>query len=56
MLFNLVGKTKQTYVILILIDCVFVTLSFSLWMSKGAHDIFALVVNFKKKIKCQNIL
>jgi hypothetical protein len=27
-------------------QCYFVTTSFDLWMSKGAHDVFALVINF----------
>jgi hypothetical protein len=36
---------KQVYVLPKLGDCIFVT-SFDLWMSKGAHDIFALVINF----------
>jgi hypothetical protein len=40
-----VGKTKQLYVLPILVDCYFVA-SFDLWMSKGAYDIFALVINF----------
>jgi hypothetical protein len=36
---------KQAYVLPKLGDCIFAT-SFDLWMSKGAHDIFALVINF----------
>jgi hypothetical protein len=29
-----------------LIDFIYVTISFDLWMSKGAHDIFVLVIHF----------
>ncbi len=29
-----------------LIDFIFVTTSFDLWVSKVAHDIFALIINF----------
>jgi hypothetical protein len=36
---NLVEKMKQVCVLPKLIDCIF-----ALWMSKGAHDIFALVI------------
>ncbi len=42
-------KMKQICVLPKLIDCIFATLSFDLWMSKGAHDIFALVI---KKLGC----
>ncbi len=45
---NLVGKTKQTYVLLLLDECYCVIASFDLWMSKGAHDVFALVIFFLK--------
>jgi hypothetical protein len=49
-LLNLVEKTKQTYVLPILTKCVSTTtLSFDLWMSKGVHDVFALIVNFLEK-------
>jgi len=41
-----VEKTKQLYVLPTLADCYSVTTSFDLWMSKGAYDIFALVINF----------
>jgi hypothetical protein len=37
-LLNLVEKTKQTYVLLIIAKCVFTISSFDLWMSKWAHD------------------
>ncbi len=40
MLPNLVENTKQTYVLLVLVECVYTTTSFDLWMSKGAHDVF----------------
>ncbi len=39
-------KTKQIYVLPKLTYCIYATTSFDLWMSKGAHDIFALVMNF----------
>jgi len=45
-LLNLIEKTKQTFVLLVLLYCVFVITSFNLWMSKGAHEVFALVVKF----------
>ncbi len=48
MLFDLIEKTKQTYILLILTDCVVIT-SFDLWILKGEHDIFALVVNFLRE-------
>jgi hypothetical protein len=41
-----VEKTKELYVFLQLVECLLTTISFDLWMPKGAHDIFALVVNF----------
>jgi hypothetical protein len=37
---------KEVYVLPKLIDCIFALASFDLWMSKGAHDIFILVINF----------
>jgi hypothetical protein len=43
---NLVEKTKQVYVLPKLIDCISTVVSFDLWMSKGAHDIFDFVINF----------
>jgi hypothetical protein len=49
MLLNLIEKTKQTYVLLVLTNCVVVTTSFDLWISKGEHEIFALVVKFLKE-------
>jgi hypothetical protein len=45
-LLDLVKKMKQVYVLPKLTNCLFVTISFDLWMSKGAHYIFALVINF----------
>jgi hypothetical protein len=41
----LVEKTKQLYMLLGLAYCYFVT-SFDLWMSKGAYNFFAFVINF----------
>jgi len=43
---NLVEKIKQIYVLLLLHDCKTTTISSNLWMSKGANDIFALIINF----------
>jgi hypothetical protein len=43
---KLVEKTKETYILPLLNDCSCVTTSFDLWMSKGAHDVFILVINF----------
>ncbi len=43
---TLVEKTKQVYVSQNLTNCIFATTSFDLWMSKGAHDIFALIIIF----------
>jgi hypothetical protein len=46
MLLNLVEKIKQTCMLLVLAYYVFSTISFENWMSKRAHDTFALVVIF----------
>jgi len=40
-----VEKTKQIYVLPKLTYYIYATTSFDLWMSKGAHDIFVLVMN-----------
>jgi hypothetical protein len=32
-----------------LVDCLLTTYTFDLWMSKGAWDVFAIVVNFNSK-------
>jgi hypothetical protein len=40
-----VEKTKQLYILQCLTKCFYATTSFDLWMSKGAYDIFALVIN-----------
>ncbi len=45
-LVNLVEKTKQKYVLPKLKQCYYATFSFDLWMSKGAHDVFPLVISF----------
>jgi hypothetical protein len=42
----LMEKTMVTYVHLALVDCILATCAFDLWMSKGAHDVFVIVVNF----------
>jgi hypothetical protein len=41
-----VEKTKQIHVLPKLGDDICTTRSFDLWMFKGAHDIFALVIIF----------
>jgi hypothetical protein len=46
MILKLVEKTKQLYVLPTIKKCNFVTTSLDLWISKGAHDICALVINF----------
>jgi hypothetical protein len=43
---RLVEKTMFTYVHPTLINCISATCTFDLWMSKGAHDVFVIVVNF----------
>jgi hypothetical protein len=43
---TLAEKTMLTYVHLTLVNCISATCTFDLWMSKGAHDVFAIVVNF----------
>jgi len=44
-LLELVEKTKQLYVFLALAYC-YSIISFYLWMSRGAYDIFFLVIKF----------
>jgi hypothetical protein len=44
-LLKLAKKTKQVYVLPKLGNCISTT-NFDLWMSKGAHDIFAFDINF----------
>jgi len=39
-------KINQLYVLPIFIKCYTTTASFDLWMSRGANDIFALVLIF----------
>jgi hypothetical protein len=46
---NLVEKTKQTNLLPNLVNCNFTIASFDLWMSKGMHDVFALVVKLLGK-------
>jgi hypothetical protein len=41
-----VEKTKETYVLPLLNDCSCATTNFDLWMSKGAHDVFILIIIF----------
>jgi hypothetical protein len=45
-LVDLVEKTKEKYVLAKLKQCYSTTTSFDLWMSKCAHDVFALVISF----------
>ncbi len=45
-LLELVEKTKETYVLSLLNDCNYATTRFVLWMSKGARDVFVLVIIF----------
>jgi len=45
-LLELVEKTKETYVLPLLNDCNYATARFDLWMSKGARDVFILVIIF----------
>jgi hypothetical protein len=42
------GGKNQLYVLLTLTKCKISTISFILWMPKGAHDIFALVIKILK--------
>jgi len=44
-LLRLVEKTKQFHVLFALVECQFTIINFDLWMSKGAYDVFALVIN-----------
>jgi hypothetical protein len=41
-----VEKTKEIYVLPWLNDCSCATTNFDLWMFKGAHDVFILVIIF----------
>ncbi len=45
-LVDLVEKTKKEYVLAKLKQCYSTIASFDLWMSKCAHDVFALVISF----------
>jgi len=49
-------KTKQLYILPTLVECHSTTTSFYLRMSKGGHDIFALVINFLGLIGSQSTL
>jgi hypothetical protein len=39
-------KAKEEYVLPKSKQCYYAIASFYLWMSKGAHDVFALVISF----------
>jgi hypothetical protein len=41
-----VNTTSTEFVQPTLVECLIATCTFDLWMSKGAHDVFAMVVNF----------
>jgi len=43
---KLAEKTMLTYVHRTFANCISATCTFDLWMSKGAHDVFVVVVNF----------
>jgi hypothetical protein len=43
---NIVKKTREKYVLPSLTLCVTCTTSFNLWMSRGGHDTFVMVVIF----------
>jgi hypothetical protein len=45
-LLELVEKTKETYILPLLNDYSCGIANFDLWMSKGAHDVFILVIFF----------
>jgi hypothetical protein len=42
----LMENTLQMYVFPALVKCHFTTISFDMWMSKGAYNVFALIINF----------
>jgi len=42
---NLVEKTMMLLCLAYIGSCLSITYTFDLWMSKGAHDIFVMVVN-----------
>jgi hypothetical protein len=43
---SIMEKTKQTYALPILKECHSTIASFDLWMLKGVHDVFFLVIIF----------
>ncbi len=45
-LLGLVEKTNQLYIVLALIVSYSTTINFDFWMSKGAYNVFALMINF----------
>lgn len=56
-LLDLIEKTKQTFVLIVLTNCVYATSNFDFWMFKGVDDIFILIVNFLGiDFGCQNTL
>jgi hypothetical protein len=39
-------KINQLYVLLALVECHYATIRFDFWMSKGAYDVFMLIIIF----------
>ncbi len=39
-------KTSHLYVFLALVKCHFIINNFDFWISKGAYDVFTLIINF----------
>jgi hypothetical protein len=39
-------KTSHLYVFLALVECHFITTNFGFWISKGAYDVFTLIIIF----------
>jgi hypothetical protein len=50
-----VKKTNQLYVLLALAEYHYATVHFDLWMSKGAYDVFAMVIFFNVMIGNPNM-
>jgi hypothetical protein len=44
--FELLEKTKQLYVLLVLTKCNSITIRFDLWILKGVHDVLTFVIDF----------
>jgi len=48
-------KTNELCNLLALAKCYYATTNFDLWMSKGANDVFELMINFKIMIGNPNM-